>query len=341
MRKRRLRRRERSKRKKAIIISTLCLFFMMAAGYAAFQTNISITAKGTIVEKSRVIRSWTEASNEDFHTDFYKENIVTATFLDSSAVPSNAVESWDVSADKKKGVMAWIVTNETDNTKYDLYIGAKDGVIANENSSCMFFDFTGIKSIDFGTNFDTSNVTNMDGMFQECINLTSIDLSSFNTSKVTSMLGLFSMWHHRDSSSALTEINISGLDTKNVTNIRDMFSYNHNLTNIVGLEDMNTTNVENMQGLFYDCKSISNLDLRNWNTTALVDVNQMFAGCSNLENINICSFRTGNVTNMKLMFYNTPKLKHIYVGPNWTTANASTTNMFMASGVSTVTTGQC
>lgn len=41
------------------------------------------------------------------------------------------------------------------------------------------------------------------------------------------------------------------------------------------------------------------------------------------------------------MFQNTTNFKHIYVGSKWTTANATTTDMFTGSGVSSVITGQC
>lgn len=41
----------RRKSKKVIIISALCLIFIMSVGYAAFQTNLSITAKGNIYNK--------------------------------------------------------------------------------------------------------------------------------------------------------------------------------------------------------------------------------------------------------------------------------------------------
>ena len=40
-------------------------------------------------------------------------------------------------------------------------------------------------------NFDTSNVLDMESMFEDC-SFTSLDLSNFNTSKVTNMNGMFS-----------------------------------------------------------------------------------------------------------------------------------------------------
>ena len=134
-----MRRGRKNKRNIKIFIGlTICLLLIMTVGYAAFRTNINITAKGNIIDKSRVIQSWENISNEDFHTDYYKENIVTATFLDTNEIASNATESWDVSEAKDKGVMAWVVPTTEDSTKYDLYIGANKGVIANEDSGFLF-----------------------------------------------------------------------------------------------------------------------------------------------------------------------------------------------------------
>ncbi len=97
-----------------------CLFTLLlglSIGYSAFSTSINLTAKGNIKDKSRVIQSWTSTSNEDFHTDFYRENIVSTTFLDSAVVPSNAVEQWDVSETKDNGVMAYVVESTTETGK--------------------------------------------------------------------------------------------------------------------------------------------------------------------------------------------------------------------------------
>ena len=309
MRRRRLTRREkRSKRKKAVIVSTLCLLFVMTAGYAAFQTNLSITAKGNIKEPSRVIRSWTGTSQEDFHSDYYKENIVSATFLDTNQVVSNATESWDVSEDGKGGVKAWVVPNTEDTTKYDLYIGANKGVIANEDSSGLFYNFTNITSINFGKNFDTSNVVNMATMFAGCNSLISLDLSFF--------------------------------DTKNVTSLEDIFVDCFSLTTI-NLSGWNTSNVNNMRGSFYRNTSLTTINLRSFDTSNVTNMRAMFMGAINLTEIDLCNFDTRNVKTMMDMFANTNNLEKVIVGSNWTTANADTTNIFTNSGVSAVTTGQC
>ena len=67
----------------------------------------------------------------------------------------------------------------------------------------------------------------------------------------------------------------------------------------------------------------------------------MFNACEKLTTLNLCSFDTKNVVRANNMFANMLNVKNIYVGPNWTTTNADTTDMFYNSNVSDVTYGQC
>ena len=336
-------RRRRNKQRKIIVISLIAFLFIMVGGYAAFQTNLNITAKGNIVDRSRVIKSWHENSNEDFHTDYYRENIVSVTFLDDARVPGNAVESWDVSETKDRGVMAYVVQNSEDNTKYDLYIGANGGVIANEDSSDLFSDFRALNLIEFGDNFDTVLVVDMTRMFLNCTNLEELDLSNFDTRNVTSMYAMFGMYD--DNSGFLDNKLVSikfgnNFKTNNVTNMRSMFT---GLTKLESLDvsGFDTSKVTSMFHMFMKCESLKTLNLNSFNTSNVIDMNQMFAYCENLTELNLCTFDTSKVTDMKWMFQQSLKLTQIYVGAKWTIANADTTQMFYGSGVSEVTTGQC
>ncbi len=344
MRKRRLTRKaKRNKSKKIIIISLVCFMFIMIGGYAAFQTNLNITAKGSIVDRSRVIQSWTSTSNEDFHTDYYRENIVSATFLDDARVPSNAVESWDVSETKDRGVMAYVVQNSEDNTKYDLYIGAGGGVIANEDSSYLFREFIGVTSINFNNNFDTSNTLSMHQMFYHCSNLETIDLSSFDTSNVTNMMDFIS------GGNKLTSLDLTSFDTSNVTNMYHMFSTYYReaqsgqtstLTEILFGPKFDTSKVTNMADMFAGLP-LKSLDLTNFDTSNVTNMYHMFYNCRNLITLNLCSFDTSKVTNMIGIFGYTSSVQNVYVGLNWIITNADTTQMFMNSNISEVTTGKC
>ena len=358
---RRVGRYKRKKQEKILIIGSLSLLLFLCVGYAAFSTNLSITAKGNVKEKSRVIQAWNKNSQTDFHSDFYKQNIVSVTFLNNNNVSSNATESWNVSEDKENGgVMAWVVPNNNDNTKYDLYIGAKGGVIANENSSYLFYDFTLLNNIEFNSNFNTARVTNLEGMFRNCLSIETLNLSSFNTSNVTNMHEMFyncdkiqsldlsnfdtsnvtnmvSMFLDCDS---LLNLNIKEFNTANVTDMEAMFAKCYKLTEL-DLSNFDTSNVTNMTSMFQQCTSLTKVNVSSFNTSNVTLMGSMFALCSELKELNLCSFNTKKVTSMRSMFAWTYDITVVYAGPNWTTANADITRLFYDSGVSSVTTGQC
>ena len=317
----------------------------MISGYAAFSTNLNITAKGNVKEQDRVIQSWTGTSDEDFHTDYYRENIVSATFLDNNEVPEDATEYWNVSEDKKHGgVMAWVIPTSKDNTKYDLYIGANKGVIANEDSSNLFREFTDLISIDFNNNFDTSNVTNMHYMFYHCSSLEIFDLSNFVTSNVTNFAYFVAGGNN------LTRLDLSNFDTRNVVNMSHMFSswyseepqvfQDSKLKKIIFDDNFVTINVQDMADMFSGLP-LETLDLSNFDTANVTNMYHMFRGCYNLKTINLCSFNTNKVTDMEGMFSIMPALTNVYVGHNWNTSNAITNKLFDQSAISSVTTGQC
>ena len=64
---------------------------------------------------------------------------------------------------------------------------------------------------------DTSNVTNMNDIFNDCRALTSLDLSGWDTSNVTNMNYMFY------GCGALTSLDVSKWNTSNVTNMYNMF----------------------------------------------------------------------------------------------------------------------
>ncbi len=88
-------------------------------------------------------------------------------------------------------VMSYLVPNEEDTTKYTLYINSDGKVLANEDSSDLFFGFSNLQEIEHLEYLDTSNVTDMSKMFYDCTSLTTLDLSSFNTSNVTVSFYMF------------------------------------------------------------------------------------------------------------------------------------------------------
>ena len=67
---------------------------------------------------------------------------------------------------------------------------------------------------------------------------------------------------------------------------------------------LHTEGVENMRAMFYDCESLSELDLSGFDTAKVWDMSSMFYGCNSLTELDLSSFDTSGVKNMHRMFYN-------------------------------------
>jgi len=61
--------------------------------------------------------------------------------------------------------------------------------------------------------------------------------------------------------------------------------------------------------MFYDCFSLTNINLSNFNTQNVTNMSFMFYNCISLRNINLSNFNTQNVTNMSCMFKYCKSLK--------------------------------
>ena len=187
--------------------------------------------------------------------------------------------------------------------------------IVPKNTSVWFAYLMNLQEIDGLENLDTSNVTNMCGMFLGC-GLTSIDLSSFNTSNVTDMSGMF------NECSGLTSLNLSSFNTSNVTNMSGMFYGCSGLTSL-NLSSFNTSNVTDMSGMFTKCSGLTSLNLSSFNTYNVTDMSWMFYGCSGLTSLNLSNFNTSNVTDMGMMFDGCERLTSLNLS-NFYTSNVTT-----------------
>ena len=223
-------------------------------------------------------------------SEIKRETIVSIIFLDTlDSMPSDA---WDVSVDGSGKVMAWAVPR---GDYYDLYIGGKGGVSANEDSRNLFRFMTRLETIQFNGCFHTESAANMNAMFSDCKNLMSMDLSGFDTSNVKEMSNMFS------NCESLLILVLSGFDTSNVTNMGYMFESCRNVTNL-NLSGFDTSNVTNMKNMFHGCYDLVSLDLSSFDTVNVKNMREMFSDCSSLGSLDLSGFNTSSVTDMQLMF---------------------------------------
>ena len=203
------------------------------------------------------------------------------------------------------------------------HTGSRIMLLANEEDETIDYGFdleNKIVKLDL-SDFNTSKVTSMTGMFSRCFNLINLDLNSFNTANVTSMNGMFygcssltslnlgslntsnvtsmdSMFYN---CSSLTSLDLSSFNTANVTNMYKMFSECFELINL-NLSSFNTSKVTNMGYMFWNCWSLMSLDLSIFNTSKVTDMSNMFSDCKSLIRLDISGFNTSNVTDMRYMF---------------------------------------
>lgn len=179
--------------------------------------------------------------------------------------------------------------------------------------------FSGIRYLTRGSakialnlsNFNTSNVVNMKGMFKDSSRFTDINMSSFNTSKVTDMSEMFY------GATSLPTINLSSFDFQNVTDMNSMFFQLPNLQTVIATR-FNTGKVTNFKNMFWRA-SITSLNTAGFETQSAVNMSGMFYG-TRIPNLDLSSFNTQNVTDMSGMFSETEYTVNLYL-TNFDTRN--------------------
>ncbi len=90
-----------------------------------------------------------------------------------------------------------------------------------------------------------------------------------------------------------------------------MFAYFTNLTEIDFGGCLDTSNVTNMRNMFYECGSLTELDLSGFDTSKVTNMRSMFSSCSSLSKLDLSGFDSSNVRDMKNMFYGCDSLKSL------------------------------
>ena len=274
--------------------------------YVGKSLSADISVSAVQISEYAMMKNGGIAKSE-FWNDTYSPYIRTISFgNDLSNLPSSCTAEnlcWDVSnsTTQSKKVYAYLIDSglkdSTDTTKtlYNLYIVSEAPIFAPSDCSCIFTAFKNLTQINFNNNFNTSNVTNMNLMFQDCTSIAGLDLSSFNTSNVTNMPQMFR------NCSSLINLDLSGFNTSKVTSMSYMFSDCSSLTSL-DLNNLNTSNVTSMSSMFNGCSALTKLNLDNFNTSNVTNMNLMFQGCTLVASLDLSSFNTSSVTNIGGMF---------------------------------------
>jgi surface protein len=131
---------------------------------------------------------------------------------------------------------------------------------SHNDLSNMFYHCTNLISVNT-EDWDTSNVTNMEGVFQDCRALTSLNVSNWDTSNVIYMNNMF--WGCQ----SITSLDLSSWHTSNATNVSQMFNGCSSLTSLnISNFDIRTTD---RNWILTNCTSLHTLRLDNCNNTTI------------------------------------------------------------------------
>ena len=111
-------------------------------------------------------------------------------------------------------------------------------------------------------------------------------------------------------SSNLVSFYGKGFDTSRSFSL-DLLFYNCTSLTDIDLSGFDTCNATSMNYMFAGCTSLSSLDLRNINVSNVTQMYRMFSGCESLINLNLSGLDTSNVTDMSYMFSDCSSLSEL------------------------------
>ncbi|KRO14018.1 hypothetical protein IV64_GL001854 [Lactiplantibacillus xiangfangensis] len=216
---------------------------------------------------------------------------------------------------------------QVDGSKPQLTLQLNGPVVVGEDASYLFsgLRFNGNILAD-GTNLDTSNTTNMTGMFSKA----SIWASNEDNDKVTFNLAtseVKTMAHMFDGVRLHNEVfTFSKLDMDNVTDLTGMFENAGGET--IDLSGLDTSNVVSMAHMFDNCSGATAIDVSSFNTSNVTDMSYMFNQCSLLKTLDLSNFDTSNVTSMASMFHTMSDLTSLNISKLDTRSVTDMSDMF-------------
>ncbi|MCB0326668.1 MAG: BspA family leucine-rich repeat surface protein [Bdellovibrionales bacterium] len=229
--------------------------------------------------------------NYDFTVDWGDESVIDHITSSSDPLATHTYEKEGTYEVTIKGLLeSWYFNNT----------GDKDYIIEVKNLGDVGWvnleqAFNGCEQLTSFAGGNTSEVTNMKGMFGAAISLSSLDVSSFDTSKVTDMSGMFSfLW-------GLSAVDVTNFDTSMVTDMAYMFYSIPSLSSL-NVSNFDTSKVTNMSNMFSSMFSLLMLNLSNFDTSMVTDMTGMFSQDTGLVSLNLNGWDVTNVTQNNNVF---------------------------------------
>ena len=149
-----------------------------------------------------------------------------------------------------------------------------------------------------------------------------IEIICLDTSLLTSTYNLFYNCKN------LTRVDLRNSDFSNVETIERMFTYCSKLVTIEGLNELDTSKVNNMGGLFSDCSSIQELNVKDWDVSKVTNFGAVFRRCTALKTIDVSNWDTSSGVIMSGIFTNCSNLTELDLS-RWNLNNANSISQML------------
>lgn len=196
-----------------------------------------------------------------------------------------------------------------------LYVYSQDGytLLLDEDSSYLFSDFPVLTKI--SGNVDSTYLTNMEGMFANDAAFAISNLTSFmnklDTSNVTNISHLF-----ENCSALLSSSLINNLDLSSVTDMSYCFAGVG--ANFLTINNPTLTNVEDISYIASNCIKLRSIDFLCFDSGSLKNVEGLLSGSTPVSTVNFTKFNTKNVENSTNMLKDCHIIWDLCIGKNFT-----------------------
>jgi surface protein len=206
--------------------------------------------------------------------------------------------------------------------KFNEIIVTLKGLPNITDASDMFKNCDTLSALPDIGKWDTSNVTNMSGLFWKCSTVIHISnsIENWNMENVKSISGIFA-----DCALIMYLPDISKWNTKNIENIDDLFHNCKNLRKVPDISIWNINKVTSLNFIFNSCQKLLSLpDLSKWNTSNITEIIGLFEDCQSLKSLpDISAWNTSNMTNFDGVFNLCKLLTSLPDLSKWDTSNVT------------------
>ena len=244
-------------------------------------------------ESKKVIATYTDFENENIEGQdrLWKDlnkNIETIEFID--IIRPITMESWFAGMENCKEIKGLEKVDTRECKKMNgLFYGCKLlNVIETEY-------------------LNTKSCTDFSWMFQNCTLLENINISNWNVEKGENFNGMFI------DCTSIKSLNLKDWNLKSAT-CYNMFGECTQLETLGDIGNWNTEDITDFSYMFYNCKSLKNVNVKNWNTAKVKTFANMFDGCTSIEELDITNWDTSSSSNISNIFNGMDGLNKITVG---------------------------